>query len=180
MRLASSGTEGSKAKPHTTRMSKPIATLAADAGAQIPVNWQMTTLTDGGVTDFVKAHDAAWADGVEVWPQVSCRPLTFQMNLIEPFTLNMNPQFAALMTEGLDARRAAHTICQPPGHGVREHDLTVQTDRDIGRGAAIHDRFEQARLVDLADVNAAVVDRLYERTIDFGGHPNVAAMAGAL
>ena len=39
-----------------------VEQLAADAGAQIPVNWQMTTLTDGGVTDFVKAHDAAWAD----------------------------------------------------------------------------------------------------------------------
>jgi len=39
-----------------------VEQLAADAGAQIPVNWQMTTLTDGGAIDFVKAHDAAWAD----------------------------------------------------------------------------------------------------------------------
>ena len=45
----------------------------------------------------VAEHDAAWADGVEVWPQVSCRPLVFQMNLSEPFTLNMRPTFAALM-----------------------------------------------------------------------------------
>jgi hypothetical protein len=35
--------------------------LAADAAAQIPVNWQMPQ-TDGGATDFVIAHDAAWAD----------------------------------------------------------------------------------------------------------------------
>ena len=40
-------------------------------------------------------HDAAWAEGIEVWPQVSCRPLVFQMNLLEPFTLNMRPMFAA-------------------------------------------------------------------------------------
>ena len=39
-----------------------VEQLAADAGAQIPVNWQMTTYTDGAVTDFVKAHDAAWAE----------------------------------------------------------------------------------------------------------------------
>src|SRR3954468_3898649 len=32
-----------------------VEQLAADAGAQIPVNWQMTTYTDGAVTDFVKA-----------------------------------------------------------------------------------------------------------------------------
>ncbi len=53
-------------------------------------------------------HDAAWADGVEVWPQVSCRPLVFQMNLSEPFTLNMRPTFAALMGKTKDERLAAY------------------------------------------------------------------------
>ena len=53
-------------------------------------------------------HDAAWADGVEVWPQVSCRPLTFQMNLIEPFTLNMRRSFAALIDVPLADRIAAY------------------------------------------------------------------------
>jgi N-acyl-D-amino-acid deacylase len=53
-------------------------------------------------------HDAAWADGVEVWPQVSCRPLVFQMNLSEPFTLNMRPTFAALMGKTKEERLAAH------------------------------------------------------------------------
>jgi len=38
-----------------------IEQLAADANAQIPVNWQMPQ-TDGGATDFLVAHDAAWAD----------------------------------------------------------------------------------------------------------------------
>ena len=42
-------------------------------------------------------HVAARAPGVEVWPQVSCRPLVFQMNLAEPFSLNTFPSFAALM-----------------------------------------------------------------------------------
>jgi len=53
-------------------------------------------------------HDAAWADGVEVWPQVSCRPLVFQMNLSEPFTLNMRPTFAALMDKPKAERLAAY------------------------------------------------------------------------
>ena len=39
-----------------------VEQLAADAGAEIPVNWQMTTYTDGFATEFVKAHDVAWAD----------------------------------------------------------------------------------------------------------------------
>jgi N-acyl-D-amino-acid deacylase len=53
-------------------------------------------------------HDAAWADGVEVWPQVSCRPLVFQMNLSEPFTLNMRPTFASLMGSSRADRIAAY------------------------------------------------------------------------
>ena len=39
-----------------------IEELAADANAPIPGNWQMPQ-TDGGATDFLKAHDAARADG---------------------------------------------------------------------------------------------------------------------
>ena len=56
----------------------------------------------------IAEHDAAWADGVEVWPQVSCRPLVFQMNLSEPFTLNMRPTFAALMGKSKTERVAAY------------------------------------------------------------------------
>ena len=38
-----------------------IEQLAADANAEIPANWQMPQ-TDGGATDFLVAHDAAWAE----------------------------------------------------------------------------------------------------------------------
>src|SRR6476469_7689536 len=56
----------------------------------------------------IAEHEAAWEDGVEVWPQVSCRPLVFQMNLAEPFTLNMRPSFAALMGVSREERIAAY------------------------------------------------------------------------
>jgi N-acyl-D-aspartate/D-glutamate deacylase len=45
---------------------------------------------------------------VEVWPQVSCRPLVSQMNLTEPFTLNTYPNFAALVDTPTDERKAAY------------------------------------------------------------------------
>src|SRR5208282_398524 len=57
----------------------------------------------------IAEHDAAWAEGVEVWPQVSCRPLVFQMNLAEPFTLNSRPSFAALMGKTRAERTAAYS-----------------------------------------------------------------------
>jgi N-acyl-D-aspartate/D-glutamate deacylase len=56
----------------------------------------------------IAEHDAVRAEGVEVWPQVSCRPLVFQMNLAEPFTLNMRATFAALMDKPREARIAAY------------------------------------------------------------------------
>ena len=45
--------------------------------------------------------------GADVWPQVSVRPLVFSMNMVEPFTFNMNPIFAALMDKTVDEKLAA-------------------------------------------------------------------------
>ena len=54
----------------------------------------------------VADNDAARAAGVQVWPQISVRPLTFQMTMREPFTFNVVPAFAELMA-GSDEDRAA-------------------------------------------------------------------------
>lgn len=56
----------------------------------------------------IAANDAARAEGIEVWPQVSCRPLVFQMNLAEPFTLNSRPSFSRLMGLSREERMAAY------------------------------------------------------------------------
>jgi N-acyl-D-aspartate/D-glutamate deacylase len=57
---------------------------------------------------IMAANTKARAEGVEVWPQVSCRPLTFQMNLREPFTLNMRSSFQELMDRPDETRIAAY------------------------------------------------------------------------
>ena len=48
------------------------------------------------------------AAGVEVWPQVSCRPLTFQMTMADPFTFNTSKPFRLLMDHPLEERVAAY------------------------------------------------------------------------
>ncbi len=75
-----------------------------------PFTWTaLLTVKDYPYHERVMAeHDQAWADGVEVWPQVSCRPLVFQMNLSEPFTLNMRPTFAELMGQSRAERLSAY------------------------------------------------------------------------
>ena len=57
---------------------------------------------------IIADNNAARENGGEVWPQISVRPLAFQMNLREPFTFNMAPAFAALMGATIDERLAAY------------------------------------------------------------------------
>jgi len=56
----------------------------------------------------IEIHKAGRARGADVWPQVSCRPLTFAQTMVEPFTFNTNSVFAELMPKSLDERRAAY------------------------------------------------------------------------
>ncbi|MBM3674510.1 MAG: amidohydrolase family protein [Actinobacteria bacterium] len=57
---------------------------------------------------IIADNDAAWSEGGQVWPQISVRPLVFQMNLREPFTFNMVPAFAELMAGSEAARLEAY------------------------------------------------------------------------
>ena len=75
-----------------------------------PITWTaLLTVKDFPYHEKVVAeNDAARREGVEVWPQVSCRPLVFQMNLAEPFTLNARPSFSKIMGLDHEARKAAY------------------------------------------------------------------------
>jgi N-acyl-D-amino-acid deacylase len=64
-----------------------------------PITWTALLTVKGFPyhEKVVAENDAARDEGAEVWPQVSCRPLVFQMNLLEPFTLNVHESFSKLM-----------------------------------------------------------------------------------
>ena len=76
-------------------------------GAPITFTALLTT-SQGTHLKAAEIHRAGVARGVEVWPQVSCRPLSFSQTMVEPFTLNINPVFAELMPLDLAGRRAAY------------------------------------------------------------------------
>ncbi|MFZ9157373.1 MAG: N-acyl-D-amino-acid deacylase family protein [Ilumatobacteraceae bacterium] len=81
--------------------------LQPKVGAPLTYTALLTTST-GTHLQAVEVHKAGMAKGVDVWPQVSCRPLSFSMTMVEPFTLNTSPVFAELMPKTLDERRAAY------------------------------------------------------------------------
>ena len=68
----------------------------------------LLTSKNGGHLKSLETHRHGRDKGVDVWPQVSCRPLAFSMTMVEPFTLNINPVFAELMPKTLVERRAAY------------------------------------------------------------------------
>lgn len=68
----------------------------------------LLTFPGGFHKRLVDLNNQGWERGAEVWPQVTPRPLTFAMTLTEPFTLNMNSEFGAIMGKPLAVRRAAY------------------------------------------------------------------------
>jgi N-acyl-D-amino-acid deacylase len=81
--------------------------LQPAAGA--PFTYTAVLTTPGGAhLKAMEIHRAGINRGADVWPQVSCRPLSFSMNLVEPFSLNTNPVFATLMPGSLEQRLAAY------------------------------------------------------------------------
>jgi N-acyl-D-amino-acid deacylase len=87
---------------------KEVSELQQDVGR--PVTWTaLLTVTGYPYHEkVVHENDEARARGIEVWPQVSCRPLVFQMNLAEPFTLNTRESFSRLMDLSPADRMAAY------------------------------------------------------------------------
>ena len=75
----------------------------------IPITWTaLLTSSTGSHLKALAMHREGMEKGSAVFPQVSPRPLTFSMNMVEPFTLNTSPVFAELMAGTLDGRVRAY------------------------------------------------------------------------
>ena len=68
----------------------------------------LLTMPTGSHLRLMDVNREGWERGAQVWPQVSPRPLRFSMSMAEPFTMNVNSNFAALMTADVETRRAAY------------------------------------------------------------------------
>ena len=75
-----------------------------------PFTWTALLTMRGSpfASNMAKLNAERRADGADVWPQVTCRPLTFQMTLAEPFTFNTVKAFRSLMDRPVEARLAAY------------------------------------------------------------------------
>jgi N-acyl-D-aspartate/D-glutamate deacylase len=75
-----------------------------------PFTWTALLAIKGSpfAAQMAELNERERATGADVWPQVTCRPLTFQMTLADPFTFNTVPSFKALMDRPRAERIAAY------------------------------------------------------------------------
>jgi N-acyl-D-aspartate/D-glutamate deacylase len=75
----------------------------------VPVTYgALLTMPGGQYRKMAELNAEGREAGIQVWPQVTSRPLSFSMTVADPFTLNANPVFAELMSRSRDDRRAAY------------------------------------------------------------------------
>ena len=75
-----------------------------------PVTWTALLTVKGFPwhEEIIRSHDEHRLAGAQVWPQVSGRPLVFQMTMADPFTFNMRESFRGLMDRPPEERIAAY------------------------------------------------------------------------
>jgi len=73
-----------------------------------PFTYPLFALANDRHRPQLELHEEAVARDVQVWPQVTPRPLTMQFTMGSPFSLNVSPLFGALMDATRDARLAAY------------------------------------------------------------------------
>jgi N-acyl-D-aspartate/D-glutamate deacylase len=119
-----------------------------------PFTWAaLLTFPGGGHHGLLELHQRGRARGADVWPQVSPRPLTFQLTMEEPFLLNVGPLFAELMARPREARLACYR--DPDWRRRAYEDLQQQSMRprwdtfQVGESGK-HPELEGRRVLELA------------------------------
>jgi N-acyl-D-aspartate/D-glutamate deacylase len=73
-----------------------------------PFSYPLFAIPGGRHLKQVELHVQALSRGIQVWPQVTPRPLTMQFTLEDAYSLNVGTVFGELMRRNRDARIAAY------------------------------------------------------------------------
>jgi len=73
-----------------------------------PFFWPLFALPDGRHLEHLERHREGLARGLDVWPQVTPRPLTMQFTMADAYSLNTGTVFGELLKVGRAVRLAAY------------------------------------------------------------------------
>ncbi|WP_419919021.1 N-acyl-D-amino-acid deacylase family protein [Candidatus Poriferisocius sp.] len=121
----------------------------------------LLTFPNGHHVQSAARNRDAWAEGIQVWPQVTPRPLTFQMMMSDPFTLNVNPEFAALMSQDRDTRLKAYD----------DQDWRNRTAEAFEHQRAMKPRWDTFRIAETASRPELIGRRLTDVASELGVRP---------
>lgn len=129
----------------------------------VPITFTaLLTAANGAHLKGLEIHRRGMQAGTQVFPQVSCRPLTFSMTLADPFSLNTNTHFAALIGKPISTRREAFA---DPAWRAK-----VEAEWDGMRGG-FRPRFETYLIMESAAHPELVGRNLVDVAAERGGDP---------
>jgi N-acyl-D-aspartate/D-glutamate deacylase len=73
-----------------------------------PFTWPLFAAPGGAHRSQLALHEASLSSDVQVWPQVTPRPLTMQFTLADAYNLNVGKVFGELLERGREERIAAY------------------------------------------------------------------------
>jgi len=73
-----------------------------------PFTYPLFARPDGAHMETVELHEKGLANGAQVWPQVTPRPLTMQFTMADAYNLNVGTVFGELLKVSEPVRRAAY------------------------------------------------------------------------
>ena len=121
----------------------------------------LLTFPNGNHEKSAAKNRDAWEKGIQVWPQVTPRPLAFQMVMSDPFTLNVNPEFAALMSEDHDAWLKSYD----------DEDWRNRTDEAFKHQKAMRPRWETFQIAETDSRPELIGQRLTDVAEEQGVRP---------
>jgi N-acyl-D-aspartate/D-glutamate deacylase len=160
-----------------------------------PFTWTALVTLPGGYHEGLLAlHDRGRAAGAAVWPQVSARPVVFQVTMAEPFNFQIAAPFAALLAVSHDERMARYRDPQWRRTALAALDaLPVgrpRWDRMSVAESAAHPELEGRGVVEIADARGCTpLDAMLDVSLDedletrftaIVANDDVAAIAGML
>jgi N-acyl-D-aspartate/D-glutamate deacylase len=132
-------------------------------GCRRPITWTALLTLKGHPwhEGMAEMNAKERADGVDVWPQVSVRPLVFQMNMAEPVPFQMAPAFKELMGKSVDEKLAA----------FRDPSWRSRAEEELVGGKVFKPRFEGYSVAE-SDKHPELIGRpLTDVAAERGGTP---------
>lgn len=118
-----------------------------------PFTWPLFAAPDDKHRPQLELHERSLASGVQVWPQVTPRPLTMQFTMADAYNLNVGTVFGELLQRGRDERIAAYRDAAWRARAAADLDRAEMKPRwetfEVSESAAFP-HLEGRRVMDLA------------------------------